>query len=103
MSLLAHLPGGDLIAEGLQDCAAGRITPAACLIALGWPRLVRAGLDMRGVTCPAIVEPESQLYQFLREAGGDAYSHYNSLIRQLISFEHSLEQQDAQPLIRLKS
>ncbi len=26
MSSLEHLPGGELIAQGLEDCAAGRIT-----------------------------------------------------------------------------
>lgn len=91
---LSHLPGGELIAEGLEDTAAGRITPAACLIAVGWPRLLRSGLTLPGTMEPSIPEPEQQLYKMLRERDGDACSHYNALMRELISFEHSLEQEE---------
>jgi hypothetical protein len=91
MNPLSHLPGGELIAEGLQDTAAGRITPAACLIAVGWPRLLRAGLTLPRPMRPSITEPEQRLYQILRETGGDAYSRYNALMRELISFERAME------------
>ena len=95
MSSLGHLPGGELIAQGLQDCAAGRITPAACLIAMGWPRLKRAGMKLLEREMHRVPDPERQLYQLLCAEGTDAYSRYNSLIRQLISFEHSFEHEQA--------
>jgi hypothetical protein len=31
-------------------------------------------------------EPELQLYQLLRQHGGNAYSRYNALLRELLSF-----------------
>ncbi len=95
MGSLGHLPGGELIAQGLQDCAAGRITPAACLIAVGWPRLNRAGMKLQDLEIHRVPDPEQKLYQLLCAKGGDAYSRYNSLIRQLVSFEQALEHQDA--------
>ncbi|HYI07491.1 MAG TPA: hypothetical protein VEK57_00345 [Thermoanaerobaculia bacterium] len=50
------LPGGELIREGLDDAAAGRLTIASLLVAIGAPRLRRAGLDVPdlGVTDPSI-------------------------------------------------
>ena len=92
---MAHLPGGELIAEGIKDYTAGRITTAACLVAVGWPRLRRAGIGLHEITPHRISDPELQLYQLLGQEGGDAYSRYNSLIRQLVSFEQSLEHQNA--------
>jgi hypothetical protein len=31
------------------------------------------------------------LYRLLHQQGGDAYSRYNALLRELISFEHALD------------
>lgn len=92
MSTLAELPGGDLIERGVADYAAGRVTLESCLLAIGWPRLQRGGLDLPGKTPQHFPEPEMQLYTLLRNEGGDAYSRYNALMRQLISFEQSLDQ-----------
>lgn len=95
MNSFSHLPGADLIATGLSDCAHGRVTPEACLIAIGWPRLLRAGLDVADGAFHAIPDPEHTLYGLLGTGPGDAYGRYNSLIRRLISFEQALEQQAA--------
>ncbi|MCX6930149.1 MAG: hypothetical protein NT154_44095 [Verrucomicrobia bacterium] len=38
-----------------------------------------------------MTEPERQLYRLLRQEGGDAYSRYNALIRELVSFEQALD------------
>jgi hypothetical protein len=38
-----------------------------------------------------VAEPELQLYRLLRREGGDAYSRYNALLRELISFEQALD------------
>ena len=53
-------------------------------------RLARAGL-IQDVVAPAPVEPELQLYRLLRLEGGDAYSRYNALLRELVSFESALD------------
>ncbi|MBA3353134.1 MAG: hypothetical protein H0U23_12075 [Blastocatellia bacterium] len=84
-------PGGQLIAAGVADYRAGRCSVPACLVSIARTRLTRAGLLPEGVLNP-FPEPERQLYQLLREAGGDAYSRYNALLRELVSFEQSLDQ-----------
>ncbi len=91
---MSQLPGGTLIAQGIIDYAAGRITPMSCLVAIGWPRLYRAGIALHNLTPNRIPNPEHQLYTLLGQETGDAYSRYNSLIRQLVSFEHSVEKQN---------
>ena len=91
MIALTQLPAGDLIAQGLADFAAHRLTPEACLIAIARTRLGRAGLAIPpGHEIP---EPEHALYALLGAEPGDAYSRYNALIRQLISFSQALEHQ----------
>ena len=88
--LLAGLPGEDVVREGLADMDAGRCTIPACLVAIGAPRLRRAGLIRSEL--PALqTDAELELYRLLRQAGGDAYSGYNALLRQLVSFEQALD------------
>jgi hypothetical protein len=38
-----------------------------------------------------MIEPEIRLYRLLRGQGGDAYSKYNTLLRELASFESALD------------
>lgn len=95
MIAFEQLPGGDLIHRGLSDYAEGRVTPEACLLAVGWSRLERGGLRMPVKSPLHFPQPEMQLYSILSGQGGDAYSRYNSLLRRLISFEQSLEHQKA--------
>ncbi len=95
MIALDQLPGGELISRGLADYAKGHVTPESCLLAVGWSRLQRGGLLMPAKSPVSFPEPEMQLYALLRSEPGDAYSRYNALLRRLISFEQSLEQQKA--------
>ena len=95
MTDVGNLPGGELVSQGIADYAAGRITPEACLVAVGWPRLERAGLPLPAAVRDRFPEPELQLYGLLLQEGGDAYSRYNSLLRRLISFEQALERSNA--------
>ena len=88
--LLAGLPGEALVRAGLADYQAGRCTVAACLIGIAGPRLARAGL-IPATMVSWLLEPEFQLYRLLRQQGGDAYSRYNALLRELISFESALD------------
>ena len=51
-----------------------------------------------GVVASSFPEPERQLYRLLREEGGDAYSRYNALIRELVSFEQALDRRQSRKL-----
>jgi hypothetical protein len=88
--LIEGLPGEPLVREGLADFHSGRCTIPACLVAMARPRLERAGLIRRNVADP-VPEPELELYRLLREQGGDAYSRYNALVRELVSFEQAFD------------
>ncbi len=83
------LPGADAIRAGLEDLAAGRESVESLLIQIGAPRL-----SWLGILLP--VKPDAdadrQLYRLLSaEHGNAAHSQFNSLIRQLVSFERALE------------
>ena len=95
--MLRGLPGEELVREGLVDLQAGRWTVPACLVIIGLPRMRRAGLVLPE---PAVVpaHAELELYRMLRQAGGDAYSRYNALLRRLISFEQALERRQSRQL-----
>jgi len=85
---LTPLPGGDLVAAGLQDLARGEETREALLVSIGAPRLLRLGID---VPRP-FDSPEHRLYAILESSDAlSAHSRYNALIRRLVSFEHALE------------
>ena len=91
--LLDGLPGEALLREGLTDFQSGRCTIPACLVGMARSRLRRAGL-ITGVVATSFPEPERQLYRLLRQEGGDAYSRYNALIRELVSFEQALDRRE---------
>lgn len=88
--LITGLPGELLVRRGLADCGVGHRTPAACLVAIGAPRLRRAGLWPANAAAPPR-EPERELYRLLRQQGGDAYSRYRALLRELACFEQALD------------
>jgi hypothetical protein len=88
--LLDGLPGEALLREGLTDFQSGRCTIPACLVGMAQSRLRRAGL-ITGMVATSFPEPERQLYRLLRQEGGDAYSRYNALTRELVSFEQALD------------
>lgn len=85
-----RLPGGELVRQGVSDFQSGRPTIPGFLVAIGRTRLIRAGLLPSSVRNP-FSEPERQLYRLLCDAGGDAYSRYNALLRELVSFEQALD------------
>jgi hypothetical protein len=89
--LMAGLPGNPWVREGLADVQTGAATIPACLVQIARPRLIEAGL-LSGETPALGVEPELALYRLLRREGGDAYSRYNALLRELMSFEAALDQ-----------
>jgi hypothetical protein len=82
------LPGGDIIAIGLDDLRSGAETVPALLVSIGAPRLRRLGFAIPRT----ITEPEQRLYTLLtRDHGAAAHSRYNALIRRLVSFERAAE------------
>lgn len=88
--LIAGLPGEELVRQGLADVYAGRQTVEAYLVRIARPRLSRAGL-LTDILEDLPAEAELCLYRLLRTQGGDAYSRYNALIRELVSFENALD------------
>jgi hypothetical protein len=88
--LISGLPGEILVRQGLADFQAGLCTIPACLVRIARPRLSRAGLMPQGVP-GQYSESELQLYDLLQQEGGDAYSRYNALLRELVSFENALD------------
>lgn len=90
IELISGLPGESLVREGLDDLSSGRHTVPACLVSIARRRLETAGL-LSGADTSLSQEPELEMYRLLRSEGGDAYSRYNALVRELISFEQALD------------
>ena len=88
--LMSGLPGEMLVRQGLADFQAGICTIPSCLVRIARPRLSRAGL-MAPTVPGQYSETELQLYDLLKREGGDAYSRYNALVRELVSFENALD------------
>lgn len=90
---IRRLPGAELVMRGIADWNANRITPEACLAAIALPRLERIGLLPENSPPPGF-ESERELYRLLRAQaapGDDPYTRYNSLLRELVSFERALD------------
>jgi hypothetical protein len=84
----SHLPGGDLVAKGLEDLACASETVEALLVSMAATRLRGSGVP---VATP-FPDPEHRLYTLLaREDSDSAHSRYNALLRRLTSFESALE------------
>jgi hypothetical protein len=88
--LISGLPGENLMRQGLADFQSGLCTVPTCLVRIARPRLSLAGLMPPSVPGQSS-ESELQLYDLLQREGGDAYSRYNALIRELVSFENALD------------
>lgn len=85
---LAHLPGSDLVNEGLEDLAAGRETECSLLVALAAPRLRALGID---VPPGGGARPSHRLYELIASQSDGAYSHYNALLARMASFARAAE------------
>ena len=85
---LTCLPGGNLIATGLDDLGQGHETIASLLVFIGAPRLRRLGNAIPN----GIPHPEQRLYALLARANpAAAHSRYNAWVRRLVSFERAAE------------
>jgi len=84
----SQLPGGDLVAKGLEDLARSNETAEALLVSIAAPRLRELGV----LVGAPLLDPEHRLYERLaREDPDSAHSRYNALLRRLVSFESALE------------
>lgn len=90
-----HLPGGEILRDGLRDLGNGTASVAAMLVLIARPRLTRHGIRIpTSAATPKL--PEHELYRLLAaEHGPEAYRHYRSLLRRLVSLENALDVQAA--------
>ena len=88
----SSLPGDELVSQGLADLKEDRVTELALLVLIAAPQLNRLGLDVPAR--PSLRPYEHQLYARLEERlGTAALSHYNSLIRRVVSYTRALERE----------
>ena len=88
------LPGEDLVRQGLADLAENRLSDFSLLVLIAAPRLKRLGIV---VPESDFAQPyEHSLYQRLEERlDTAAHSHYNSLIRRIVSYARALEREQS--------
>jgi hypothetical protein len=90
-----HLPGGEILRNGLRDLQLGVQSVEALLVRVAASRLIRCGIRIPQTGSPSEL-PEHDLYRRLSiEHGPEAYRHYRSLLRRLVSLENALESQAA--------
>jgi hydroxymethylglutaryl-CoA reductase len=83
---MPHLPGAELVEQGVRDLERGVETVESLLVSIGAPRLRALGL---AVAAP-IDETELRLYRRLAaEHGAAAHSRYNALVRRLVSYQRA--------------
>lgn len=86
--ILNGLPAESIIRKGLKDLKNKRTSIESCLVSIAAPRLRTVGL----MTDLFLSDSgELTLYRLLLEQNRDPYSQYNSLLRELVSFEHALD------------
>ena len=90
-----RLPGEEIVTAGVADIESRRRSAASALVDIARTRLTQAGVIRADAPQP-ITEPELSLYRILAEEGGDAYSRYNALLRELDSFAAALERRNGQ-------
>jgi hypothetical protein len=94
-----HLPGGEILQAGLRDLESGVRSVNSLLLLIARPRLTRHGIRLpECAMTPGL--PEHELYQLLTAMHGpEAYRHYRSLLRRLVSLENSLDSQMPSTLV----
>jgi hypothetical protein len=84
------LPGGELVVEGLRDLERGLETGPALLVSMAAPRLRQVGVEVP--ESAGAERPSHRLYDLLASQEPDsAHSHYNALVRRIVSFARAAE------------
>jgi hypothetical protein len=87
-----RLAGEELVEQGLADLAGNRVSDYSLLVLIAAPRLKSLGIQVPDSNFPRPYEHELFARLELR-LGTDAHSHYNSLIRRIVSYERALERE----------
>ena len=87
------LPGRELVEQGLADLAANRERDASLLVLIAAPRLKALGIEVPAG--PVRAQPVEHLFyeRLEQRLGAGAHSHYNSLLRRIVSFARALERE----------
>jgi hypothetical protein len=89
------LPGAELVQQGLSDLHRNELSDCALLVLIAGPRLKRLGIHIPDQSFPRPYE--HRLYERLdQRLGVGAHSHYNSLIRRIVSYARALEREQSQ-------
>lgn len=94
-NLNALLPGEELVEKGMADLLEDKMSECALLVLSFGPRLRGLGVAVpdRSSTRPF----EHLLYERLEERlGAGAHSHYNGLIRRMVSYTHARDRERSQ-------
>ena len=86
--LLEGLPGGDLVAKGLEDLAHSRPTPEAALVEVARRRFAELGFDVSDRTVGPDEDADLVLYARLGNhfPARDTHALYCAWVDQLVSF-----------------
>lgn len=99
--MFEHLPGGEILRDGLRDLQAGKLSVPALLVLTAEYRLAHCGIEIPKVDARPPI-PEHEVYRLLaNEHGPEAYRHYRSWMQRLVSLENALEgshKPEAEPL-----
>lgn len=88
--ILSGLPAEQYIREGIVDLKNGKQSISSCLVRIASPRLLKAGIFDSSANLNG-QDAELTLYALLKPHGNRAYPLYNSLLRELVSFEQALD------------
>lgn len=88
-SHLSHFPGGDLVAQGLEDLRIGKPTEDALLVIMASPRLEALGFEVPELL--SVSEPYGHALYASIEARmpRGAHAAYNALLDRMLSFVNS--------------
>jgi hypothetical protein len=88
------LPGAEIVQQGLADLARNEMSDFSLLVLIAAPRLKRLGIHIPDHSFPRPYE--HRLYERLdKRLGAGAHSHYNSLIRRIVSYARALEREQS--------
>lgn len=91
MKNLKHLPGAELVEEGLKDLRSGKRSVLSFLVLSAETRLRWYGVDVPHVDFGSSA-PAHAMYDLLCEQhGSNAYSLYNSYRRRLVSLMRAMQ------------